>query len=102
MTRFSAWLHGVVNDLRKPLNNNEYRVLGRVAVLSILGTAAIAFVAFPKWQIALIVVALAIPGSLFAGGLSILLLRRRRVAKQPSMLRGFKALLPLNNDMTGQ
>ena len=29
MTRYRAWLYGVVNDLRKPLNKDKYRVLVR-------------------------------------------------------------------------
>ncbi len=72
--------------LRKPLNNDEYRVLGITGVLSVLLGAALGFVAVPRWKGAAIGAIFAIPGSLFVGVLWILL-RRLRAEKGASMPR---------------
>ena len=85
MTRFFAWAYGVVNDLRKPLNKDGYRVLGMVAVLVALSAATIGFIVVPRWEFALICAILSLPGSLFAGMLSILWLQRQRAARRRDM-----------------
>jgi hypothetical protein len=41
---YSAWIHGAVNDLRKPLSRDEYRNLGTCTVLGVLFGATIGFI----------------------------------------------------------
>jgi MFS family permease len=100
MIGYRAWLHGAVNDLCKPLNKDEYRVLGIVAVLGPLVGAVIGFIAVPRWDAALIVAILSIPGGLLAGALSIALrrygaARQSETAKRPTTLRGATLALVL-------
>lgn len=86
MTRFSALRCWDVNRLRQPLDKDAYRVLGIVGVLGTLFGAVFGFIVVPRWDVALACAILAIPGSLFAGGLAILL-RRDKPATRRDVLR---------------
>lgn len=70
-------LTDLLNLLRKPLNKDEYRAVGIVGVLGVLFGAALGFIAVPRWECAAMTAIFFIPGSLFAGVLSILLQRLR-------------------------
>src|SRR5438128_1456155 len=78
--RFSAWAHGVINDLRTPVNKDAYRILAIVTVLSALAGAAIGFCIDPRWESAMTGSILFIPGGLWGGALIILLHQRRKAA----------------------
>jgi hypothetical protein len=87
MGDYSAWLLGAVSGFRKPLGKDEYLAVGLVAVLGTVLGATIGYIAVPRWDAALVVAMLSLPGGLFAGALAVLLLRRRKAVERPTSLR---------------
>ena len=79
MTRFTLQNAGLSE---KSITRDECRVIGRVALLSILLVAVITFAVALRWQVAAITVALAIPGSLVGGVVCVLYDRCPRPEKQ--------------------
>jgi hypothetical protein len=73
--------------LRKPLDNNEYRVLLVIGVSGVFLMATAGFIAIParRWEAALIFGVLAVPGSLVGAVMCILLdrWRGRAMGAQP-------------------
>ena len=88
--------YGVLLSAR-PLNKDEYRILGMVAMMGVLLSAAIVFVAVPRPELAQVTAVCAIPGSLFAGVFCILWDRHLRAAKRPEMAKRPGTLRVISN-----
>ena len=78
--------------LRKPLNKDDYRAIGVVGILGVLFFAALGFVAVPTWQGAALGAILAIPGSLFAGVLHVLVHTYQQMHPQTTWMAGRKGV----------
>ncbi|MBM81838.1 MAG: hypothetical protein CMJ78_14780 [Planctomycetaceae bacterium] len=76
----------VTNPFKVPLNKDAFHMLAIVGVLGFLLGATIGFLAVPQWKGAFVGAVLSIPGSLFAGVLSILF-QWHIPTKRPSLLR---------------
>jgi len=70
MTRFTFKNAGLSE---KPITRDECRVIGLVALLSMVLVAATTSAVALRWQVAAITAVLAIPGSLFGGILCVLI-----------------------------
>ncbi len=77
MRWFFDWAHGVADDVRKPINKSDYRIVALVAVLVDLALATIVLISSRDWGVALLCALFALPGALLAGGLCILRRQRR-------------------------
>jgi len=70
-------------NLREPINRAEYRVLGTITVLGALLGATIGYIAVARWDAALVIATLSIPGSMLGGLVAVLSLRWQRATKRP-------------------